>query len=366
MDQLKMTVAIDAFDIALWIAALVASATRRDGAYCRMPNQSETHMTAKATRMTAKVNRLLLTESQAACLIALRQREDSQPKIAIEAKLDLKKTAAALRELARLGLAKQGQTKKWHVTAAGKTRRVKTIPDRTRRNSGLPGPGGKRLLELLDRPMQGKEIVEKLGVTHQRVRQLLIKLHAQGRVAFGDPENPFWIVMRTGDKTPLLSHEEERVLSTIPRDYTTNIGKIRIAAHMLENKVQLILKRLILGRLVEAYEGSQGNREYRITAAGLKHPQRRLPGRQALAPRLPVESDRVRNVLSTILDAGALRIRDVTDTLRIPSETINALMQYLKRKDLVEKIGEEYNAPYSLTDKGHAALAEMTRRRNAA
>jgi predicted transcriptional regulator len=78
--------------------------------------------------------------------------------------------------------------------------------------------------------------------------------------------------------------------------------------------------------------------------------------------RLPVESDRVRKVLSTILDSGALRIRDVTDTLRIPRQSINALMQYLKRKHLVEKIGSEFEAPYSLTDKGRAALAEMTRR----
>jgi len=210
--------------------------------------------------------------------------------------------------------------------------------------------------------MKGNEIVEKLGVTHQRVRQLLIKLHAQGRVAFGDRENPFWIVMRASDKTPLLSPEEERVLSAIPGDYATNATKIRIVARVSEDDVQAILSRLIIRRLVEAFEGLQGNREYRITATGLKHPQRRHSGRQAKAPRLPVESDRVRNVLSAILDAGALRIRDVTDIVRIPRESTNALMQYLKRKDLVEKIGDEFNAPYTLTDKGHSALAEMTRR----
>jgi hypothetical protein len=67
----------------------------------------------------------------------------------------------------------------------------------------------------------------------------------------------------------------------------------------------------------EAFEGLLGNREYRITAAGLKHPQRRLSGRQAQAPRLPVDSDRVRNVLSTILDASAPRIRDVTEPNRM-------------------------------------------------
>jgi predicted transcriptional regulator len=60
--------------------------------------------------------------------------------------------------------------------------------------------------------------------------------------------------------------------------------------------------------------------------------------------------------------SGPLRIRDVTDALRIPRKSINALMQYLKRKHLVKKTGPEFNAPYSLTDEGRAALTEMTRR----
>jgi hypothetical protein len=50
------------------------------------------------------------------------------------------------------------------------------------------------------------------------------------------------------------------------------------------------------------------------------------------------------------------------DVLSIPRESINALMQYLKRKLLVIEIGEEFSAPHSLTDEGHAVLAEMTRR----
>jgi DNA-binding MarR family transcriptional regulator len=59
---------------------------------------------------------------------------------------------------------------------------------------------------------------------------------------------------------------------------------------------------------------------------------------------------------------GALRIRDVADALSVPHQSINALMQYLKRKHLVKKSGQEFNAPYSLTDEGRATLAEMTRR----
>src|SRR6266699_3061968 len=282
--------------------------------------------------MTPKAQNLVLTKSQAVCLIALRHRKDSKTAIAIQAKLDLIKTATELGALTRLGLAKQGQARRWYTTARGKACRFKTVLDRPRRNSGSPGPGAQRLLELLDRPMRGSEIAEKLGISHQRVRQLVIKLHAQGRVIFGDPETPFWIVMRAGDKTPFLSRDEERVLSAIPREYATNATKIRLAVRMPETKVREILERLIIGRLVEAFEGWRGDRVYRITAAGLKHPQRGQVSRHAQAARPPVESDRVRKVLSAISDSGVLRIRDLTDVLRIPRESMNALMQYLKRK----------------------------------
>jgi DNA-binding IclR family transcriptional regulator len=312
--------------------------------------------------MAPKTRNLVLTKSQAACLIALRIHKESQPKIAVEAKLALAKTATALRTLARLGLARQDHSKSWHATVRGGTCRFETVPERPRQDNGAPGPSGRRLLELLDHPMRGREVVEKLGITHQGVRQLLIKLHAQGCVSFGDPENPFWIVMRAGDQTPFLSRDEERVLSAIPPEFATNATKIRLATRLSENKVHQALEHLIVGRFVEAFEGLQGNRVYRITVAGLKHPQRGQSVRRAKAPRLPVESDRVRKVLSAILDSGALRIRDVTNALRVPHQSINALMQYLKRKHLVKKSGQEFNAPYSLTDEGRAALKEMTRR----
>jgi DNA-binding MarR family transcriptional regulator len=259
-------------------------------------------------------------------------------------------------------MAKQDEAKRWHTTTRGKIGRFKIVPDRLRRNSGIPGSGGRRLLELLDRPMRGSEIVEKLRVSHQRVRQLVTKLYAQGHVTFGDPENPFWIIRRADDKTRLLSRDEEHVLSAIPREYVTNVTKIRLAARMSENKVLKILQALISSRFVEEFRGLQGSRVYRLTEAGESHFQRDQSARCAAMPRLPVESDRVRKVLSTILDSGAMRIRDVRNVLTIPRESINALMQYLKRKRLVKKNGPEFDAPYSLTGEGRAALAEMTRR----
>ena len=315
--------------------------------------------------MSPKARTLVLTAPQAACLTALRRRKDTAPKIAIEAKIDVRNATGALRALAVLGLAKQGHTKRWHATARGKICCFDTVSARPRRNSGLLGSTGQRLLELLDRPMPGSEIVEKLGVTHQRVRQLVIKLHAQGSVAFGDPDKPFWIVMRTADKTPFLSRDEERVLSVIPREYATDATKIRLAARMPERQVHKILERLIVRKFVEAFEGLHATEVFRITTAGLKHPQRAESTRCARAPRLPVESDRVRNVLSTISVSGKLRTRDIANILRFPPQSINALMQYLKRKHFVEKIGQEFNAPYSLTERGHAVLEEMTRRQAA-
>jgi DNA-binding IclR family transcriptional regulator len=309
----------------------------------------------------AEVPLLILTQPQAACLIALRHGKESQPQIAIGAKLALGKTATALRTLAQLGLAERDEARRWHATPRGKTCCFDTVPDRRRRNGGLPGPGGRRLLELLDRPLRGSEIVEKLGITHQGVRQLLIKLHACGHVRFADPENPFWLVMRAGDTMSVLSRNEERVLSAVPREYATDAIKIRIAAGVPDAEIAQILERLLVRRLIETSNGLRGNRVYRVTEAGWKHPQCVPSASRAQAPRPPVESDRVRKVLSVIFDSGEMRIRDVTNTVSVPHQSINALMQYLKRKRLVKKSGRDLHSPYALTAEGIAALAEMTR-----
>src|SRR5258707_15388625 len=151
-----------------------------------------------------------------------------------------------------LGFAERNQQKAWPGARRGKTCRFDTVPDRPRRHGPLPGPGGRRLLALLDQPMRGREIVEKLGITHQGVRQLLIKLHAYGHVRFADPENPFWIVMRAGDKTSVLSRHEERVLSAVPREHATDAVKIRIAAGVRDGENAPIPQRLLVRPLIEA------------------------------------------------------------------------------------------------------------------
>jgi DNA-binding IclR family transcriptional regulator len=330
-----------------------------------------------------------LTKSQADCLLVLRNPGHSQSKVAIAAKLDLKRAETALRRLEQLGLARQTDSKLWIATALGEDCNFETLPEQRPLRGRPPAPsaqtaltfadappaapqqdrplgaGARRLLELLDRPKRGPALAQELGFSHERVRQLLHSLHALGRVSFGDPDHPSWLIKRAGDETPVLTREAERALAALPREHLTDATRLAAATGLSDDEAERILGDLIAAGLVEAFNGSQGGLVFRITAAGSEHPQCVSSARRAAPPPLPARSDRVRNVLQTIFDAGALRIRDVKDLTGIPQNSINALMQYLKRKGLVEKAGDRFDAPYGLTERGLATLTEMTRRRAA-
>ena len=309
-------------------------------------------------------NQIALTGPQADCLIILRSRSCTIPKLAIEAKIAINKARTTLRKLTELGLTEQDEAKLWTATANGRICRFETIPDQP--NGRSLGPGAQRLLALLDRPIHGRDIARRLGISHQRVQQLILKLHAQGRVTFGDPESPSWLVRRADDNSPTLSRDEERVLSALPREHATDVRRLRVAAKLSEEEIKAIVGILNAAGLAEAVEGLRGAPVFRITAAGLEHPQYiRFGRRRALASRLPVQSDRVRRVLQTISEAGAVRIRDLGGLTQISRRSINAVMQYLKRKELVAKAGLEFDAPYALTVQGRAVLAEMTFRQAA-
>jgi DNA-binding IclR family transcriptional regulator len=312
--------------------------------------------------MAPNVHCPVLTTSQAACLSALRDGKDSNTSIAIQAGLDLRKTTASLRKLEELGLARRGEMKTWLMTMRGKKCRFRTAPETTRQGSKSLGPGLRRLLDALDRPMRGKELAKKMGVTKQNIHRHIVKLYSLGQIRLGDPERPLLIVSRINDETPLLSYEEERLLSAIPTDCATSAIKIKIATRLPEKRIQQLLRRLQVCGLIDARDGLDSEIVFGLTAGGLSHPQRSERARRANPPPLPLRSDRVVAVLSAILDAGALRIRDIGDSLRIPQDSTRALIQYLKRKKMVQKTDQTFYAPYSLTEKGIETLSEMTRR----
>lgn len=317
----------------------------------------------RRARADADTDTILLSNSGAACFEALRNGIERKTQIAIASRLDLRKTSAALEKLEILGLANRDARNRWRPTKHGASCRYKAVPDRRRRGSDKPGRGGQRLLNALTRPMRGHELAARLGVSTQRIHQLVIKLHARGYVRLADASNLLLLVARSNDPTVLLSRAEERALSVFPDGFATSAAKLRLAAQVPGEVMNAVLARFLAEGLVEQTRGLRGDTLYRVSAAGLAHPQRGRSFRCADPPRLPVESDRVLAVLSHIAGAGQLRARDVSGLLDIPFQSTNALFQHLKRKSLVQKSGQDRNAPYALTENGRNALAEMIRRR---
>ena len=315
--------------------------------------------------MQSASEKIQLTASQAACLHVLRDGVDSKTKIAIKAKLNLKAATATLKKLERLRLVKQSVRYRWQTTRRGQSCCVEVMPDRRRRLGGAAtgklaaGSGAERLLDVLDRPMRSPDLAKRLGISRARVRQLIVMLLARGQLRVVDDEKNLHIVARIDDPTILLSRDEERILSVLPDDCPTSAAKIRAATRVSAEREEAILESLRAKGLIENVDGPRGNTVYRLTA----HPQSKDSLVRAHPPPLTVQSDRVFAVLSHIAEKDEIRIKDVGDALEIPYQSMNSLMQYLKRSGLVGKIDHEFKAPYILTDEGHGILVEMAARR---
>jgi DNA-binding IclR family transcriptional regulator len=306
---------------------------------------------------------LALRKSQIACFRAVSRGIHSKTQIAIATCLDLSKTLRALNSLERLRLVKKTTDHQWRITHRGRSCRLKSISERQPRGNKRLGQGAERLLKALSRPMSGNELASELGITKQRVRQLVVKLYGMGHVRLGDRESILHVVARRDDPVPLLPRDEQRVFSAIAEEYDTTVGKIKRIVGCNEAEVENTLRRLVQMDLVAENKRMDGSRRYQITKAGSLHPQYHQSGERADPPPLPVRSDRVFAVLSLLAERGRAQITDVRDSLGIPHRSINALFQYLKRKCLVGKEGESLRAPYALTVEGREALTELHHRR---
>lgn len=309
-----------------------------------------------------------LKATEAACLDAIRAGVDTNTRIAVVTKQDLKSIGSALIGLSSVGLIKKSGRYAWRATELGQSCDVTVVPESTRRRRGskggtiLPGSTDDRLLQSLDQPKRASELVDCLNVSPQRIHQLIIKHHSHGRLKLGDPQCVMHIVAHSDDPSDLLTREEERVLSALSDDAPAHATSIAAAARIGANQVRSILVRLCEKRLVRMAGSVRDKPIYALTADGASHFQRRAASPRALAPQPLVKSDRVQRVLSFLCDRGQARIRDVRDTLGIPHKSLNALMQYLKRRGFVEKADAPANAPYRLTEAGNEALEHMSRR----
>ena len=310
-----------------------------------------------------------LTESEAACLEAVRNGLESKTRIALAIKLDLITVNASLKGLQGAKLVRQRSRRSpWRVTKRGESCAVEIVPDPDRGRRGrprgtiFPGSAAERLLAALDRPRHGDELLKLLGITRQRLHQLAVRFHADGRVRFGDPNRILHTIARMDDPSVLLSAIQERILSAMPEGFPTTASKLNAVAAWRVEPTLAVLTTLQDQGLVEPAGTTRGQSLYGLTEQGKTHFQRRKPSRTAEPAGLEVRSDRVRSVLSLIEKYGEARARDVGVALGIPRQTLNALMQYLKRKGLVIKAGPTLHSPYTLTPRGLEVLKEMARK----
>jgi len=157
----------------------------------------------------------------ARCLAAVRVGRGAKAQVAIDVGRDLLGAAEALRFLANTGLIeRQPGCWDWQTTPRGKACMISIIPDKPRGRQGgrgilRPDTAAARLFQILDRPMRGRALAAALGVTRQRVHQLVVREVASGRLRCGDPLSPLLIVAQAVDRSLLLNSDEEHALSAV-------------------------------------------------------------------------------------------------------------------------------------------------------
>jgi DNA-binding MarR family transcriptional regulator len=221
------------------------------------------------------------------------------------------------------------------------------------------------MLALLARPRHGAELPALLGVTRQRVHQLIGELSALDLVRCAGPDLPSFVLAHKNDPSTLLRPDQERVLSALPDGRaTTTLSRIAVVTNASLAWAAAVLEALSKAGLVETAKTTTSGDSYRLTADGAAHWQRSPTRRRAgiSGPPLPFRSDRIRDVLSLLGSQGPTRTRDISRVLGLSQTSMNALMQYLKRKRAVRNQTDVRNAPYELTPEGREMMAAMQRR----
>ena len=222
-----------------------------------------------------------------------------------------------------------------------------------------PGSSAARLMGLLDRPRRGAELPALLGVTRQRVQQLIAVLSARDLIRSADARCPSFVIARKEDASTLLSRDQARVLSAFPEGEATTLSRIALVIRMNNGTIAMTMESLRQACLIEKIGTATDGDLYRLSVTGSAHWQRSARARRAAIPRPPFRSDRILDVLSLLASQGPTRTRDIGRRLGIQQALINSRMQYLKRKNAVRTQTDARYAPYELTPDGRDMLAAM-------
>jgi len=214
---------------------------------------------------------------------------------------------------------------------------------------------------LLDRPRRGAELPALLGLTRQRVHQLIVALSARGLIRSADASCLSFVIARKEDASTLLSQDQARVLSAFPEGKATTLSRIALVIQMNSGKIAMTAESLRRAGLIEKIGTATYGDLYRLSVTGSAHWQRSAHARHADIPPPPFRSDRILGVLSFLASQGPTRTRNIGRRLGIQQTSINSLMQYLKRKNAVRTQTDARYAPYELTPDGRDMLAAMQR-----
>ncbi len=211
--------------------------------------------------------------------------------IALRCGRGVERIGRALATLSDLRLAKKGKDEVWGLTARGRTAPFSVLPEvgtRGRKPSRtvVPGSPAARLLALLETPRHRADLPGLLGVTRERVRQLVVSQSAAGRIRGPGSGDPIFALALTDDPVVLLTYAQERVLSAFGEEKPTTLSQLAAVAHRSPAVMAQIADFLRDVGLIEKAGQATYGELWRLTPAGRSHWQRSPDVAEAEEPPL--------------------------------------------------------------------------------
>lgn len=247
------------------------------------------------------------------------------------------------------------------------------------RKERIEGPTGRKVLARLSEPTSSMTLVVELGVSRQRVDQILKTLLAEGKVTrVPEPGTQGrWLWMRSElnvkaamrHHAPSLPDGRAKVLNALEPDIFHWLGFVAEAAGQAVMAVRNQVQELEARGLAVSFRLGQ-KRYVGITPRGLEHPSRGPAARAAVADMSKAFGEKRIRFFETLAVLGEARTIDITAALAGVERSGVGLMSgqqiaALTRSDFAEQVpGPPGTHPYyRLTEVGRLAASLVARHR---
>jgi predicted transcriptional regulator len=223
-------------------------------------------------------------------------------------------------------------------------------------------------LEYLKEPRTAPFLRDSLGITRQRVDQIVKKLMEVGKVKRVESmgENGGFLYVRSEalnaasimQRAPSLRGNRVRILSALAPETTAKLSDISEVGSVSPTNISRYIESLEAQGLVTSFELGK-NTYITITPRGLQHPQYNSAFPKAHAADIPAEygEERIR-FIETVSVLGTAKTVDITDALYRDDETPAKSGQVVQRLQNMgifeanEDAGESGHRSYRLTTYG--------------